>query len=163
MVLPATKISVQYNSMETVFFQQYAEQRHHRCCLSFENERILIGFYQRSLGAPVTWRWYKNMFSFIYYVIQILSRGHSLICISVNKMKCHKKDLILVERWVLDMLCCCSQSVLDNRNIPQTNLFASQVFTRDPALLRESRPKNDYSNLNPNSSAVGWREVKGCV
>ena len=38
------------------FFQQYAEQRHHRCCLSFENERILIGFYQRSLGAPVTWR-----------------------------------------------------------------------------------------------------------
>ena len=56
MVLPATKISVQYNSMETVFFQQYAEQRHHRCCLSFENERILIGFYQRSLGAPVTWR-----------------------------------------------------------------------------------------------------------
>ena len=57
----------------------------------------------------------------------------------------------------------CSQSVLDNRNIPQTNLFASQVFTRDPALLRENRPKNDYSNLNPNSSAVGWGEVKGCV
>ena len=98
------------------------------------------------------------MFSFTYYAIQILSRGHSLICIIVNKMKCHKKDLILVKRWVLDMLCCCSQSVLDNRNIPQTKLFACQVFTRDPALLRENRPKNDSSNLNPNSSAVGWRE-----
>ena len=61
----------------------------------------------------------------------------------------------------MDILC--SQSILDNEKVSQTNLIAYKVLTRDAALLHENGPKNEYSNLNPNSIAVSWLEVKGCV